>query len=240
MTALSEETATILKTSVLNELRPALCRDLNPVMHFPHLKSKYILNRDDEEIISSIPISRQKVDKLIDILVQKGEKGFDELVRSIVKDRTQLFLAQKLNQAYEEKQKRLQAIEMDLRLSQREDQQRSMSLRLSQGPVEHCNSPEPLAEPPSLKPVYTPQTGSHEKIKSGEFRSSISDLGVDTDKLPKPVMPLIGLLTDKEKDEELKKAEQSLKEDSFDEGSDDFDKNKVVIIEVVDGNESKA
>ena len=42
------------------------------------------------------------------IQISQGEQGFDELIKSIVNDRTQLHLAQKLNQAFEEKHKRLQ------------------------------------------------------------------------------------------------------------------------------------
>ncbi len=38
----------------------------------------------------------------------KGSKGFDELVKSLIQERTQLFVAEELNRAFEEKKKRLE------------------------------------------------------------------------------------------------------------------------------------
>ena len=38
--------------------------------------------------------------------MKKGRKGFDELVISIIQERTQIFLAESLNKAFEEKRKR--------------------------------------------------------------------------------------------------------------------------------------
>ena len=39
--------------------------------------------------------------------MMKGKRGFDEFVKSLIEERTQVFLAEELNKAYEDKVKRV-------------------------------------------------------------------------------------------------------------------------------------
>ena len=93
------------------------------------------------------------------------------------------------------------------------------SYRASQSPVEHCNSPEP---------------GKDFAFMSLEsLRSSFSDLGVDTDKLPKPVMPDKVGISEGEKKKDM--------DDGCDFEKDiDTDSLKSVEIVIEDLKESKA
>lgn len=67
------------------------------------------------------------------------------------------------------------------------------SLYSSCEPVEHCNSPEPEADAPAFKPKSEPEKSlpsvSQEFQSYRPYINSVSDLGVDTETLPKPVMP---------------------------------------------------
>lgn len=169
-------------------------------------------------------------------------------------------------------------------------------MRLSQGPVEHCTSPEPKLDFPglgintgkthilqkvepslfadveksddkslespsselasltglssisnSLKPVSLhtiPQTGSlkDEPMQSWSDGSLISDLGVDTDKLPKPLMHKIDMCSDGVESDsvsEQKKEEKVPEEDTSDEDTD-LDRGHKVSIKIVDNNSSYA
>ncbi|KAH3796846.1 uncharacterized protein LOC127837498 [Dreissena polymorpha] len=218
------ETITILKASVLNELRPVLCRDLTPENHFPYLRSRYILGQDDIDRIVHQTTKKQKADMFIEILNQKGQSGFDELVKSIIKERTQIFLAEKINKAFEEKMHRLNAIfNHNNSSSPVLDPEPSLgsSYRASQSPVEHCNSPEPE------KACYSPF------LSLESLRSSYSDLGVDTDKLPKPVMPDKVDISEGEKKKEV--------DDGCDFDKDSYsDSLKSVEIVIENSKESKA
>ena len=67
---------------------------------------RYVLSVEDEEIIESQITSRDKVHKLIDILLERLPQGFDELVKSLIEGKTQIHLAKMLNEAFENKQRK--------------------------------------------------------------------------------------------------------------------------------------
>ena len=62
-----------------------------------------MLSRDDEEMIEAEISTKQKTHLLLDILSKKVPKGFDELVKSLIQDKTQIHLAEMLNKEYEQK-----------------------------------------------------------------------------------------------------------------------------------------
>ncbi|KAL3871522.1 hypothetical protein ACJMK2_039515 [Sinanodonta woodiana] len=99
-----------LKIQVLEEKRAELCKNLTAIEHFPYLRSKYILTLEDEEVIKQELTSKQKNSKFLDLLIKRGPKAFDELVKSILEIKTQVFLAEMLNKTYEEKRRMLQAV----------------------------------------------------------------------------------------------------------------------------------
>ncbi|KAL4219297.1 hypothetical protein ACF0H5_021877 [Mactra antiquata] len=97
-----------LKSMVLNENRSLLCSNIEPKLHYPYLRSKLVLCKDNEEEIESQTTTKLKVHKLIDLLIQRP-MGYDHLVKSIIQEKIQIFIAEKLNKDFEEKKKRLMA-----------------------------------------------------------------------------------------------------------------------------------
>lgn len=88
---------------ILEEQRHYLCKHLNPQDHFAYLRSKHLLTREDEELIKSEVTSKRRAERFLDILVQKGPNCYKSLVDALLKNGTQLFLAEKLNKEYERK-----------------------------------------------------------------------------------------------------------------------------------------
>ena len=77
----------------------ALCEYIEPRRHYSYLRSKFLLSSDDHERIDSALTRRDRVIKLIDILLTKGPTAFDGLCDSIREERTQTFLLEILNKA---------------------------------------------------------------------------------------------------------------------------------------------
>ena len=63
------------------------------------------MSRDDEEIIESQKTTKEKVHVLIDILMKKVPQGFDEIVKSLIQERTQVHVAEMLNKEFENKRR---------------------------------------------------------------------------------------------------------------------------------------
>ncbi|KAK3586971.1 hypothetical protein CHS0354_026686 [Potamilus streckersoni] len=155
-----EELILDLKIQVLEEKRAELCKNLTAFEHFPYLRSKYILTLEDEEVIKQELTSKQKNSKFLDILIKRGPKAFDELVKSILEIKTQVFLAEMLNKTYEEKRRMLQVINKD-----------SKKLATSD---EACSKLEPFSQ--TTHPVPNPAKHNMASIQ----------LNVDTLSLPTP------------------------------------------------------
>lgn len=229
MSVSEEEMHARLKASVLDENRPVLCKNLDPKLHYPYLRSKYVLSEEDEELIEVQPIRQQKVHKFIDILMKKGRPGYDELIKSIIQERTQIFLAKQLNQAFEEKVKRLRA------LLAANNNMRDSSL--SQIPADSLKqstdaSPIKIMDLPNFDSLQS-STDTVSSLVSDSLKSSCSDIGVDTDKLPVPVMKqkVVDIET-------LKLSRKESCENSFDE---DLEDNKSLTDSVfTSGSESRA
>lgn len=98
-----EEILHEVRLNILEEQRHYLCKHLNPQDHFAYLRSKHLLTREDEELIKSEVTSKRRAERFLDILVQKGPNCYKSLVDALLKNGTQLFLAEKLNKEYERK-----------------------------------------------------------------------------------------------------------------------------------------
>lgn len=87
--------------------------------HFDYLRSKKVLTRDDQDTIKQEPSQSAKAGKLLDIVQTKGPDGYEALVLSIQKNKTQPFLVTMLNKEFESRKnayicKYIQLISMPL------------------------------------------------------------------------------------------------------------------------------
>lgn len=99
----SEEEIMDIKIKILEEKREYLCKFLNPETHFPYLRSVSILSQEDQERIQCQETSKTKANKFLDILTSKGPAAYEHLVFSLKKDKTQMFIVEKLNKEFESK-----------------------------------------------------------------------------------------------------------------------------------------
>eukprot|EP00920_Eleutheroschizon_duboscqi_P022704 GHVT01055298.1.p1 GENE.GHVT01055298.1~~GHVT01055298.1.p1 ORF type:complete len:166 (-),score=5.73 GHVT01055298.1:505-1002(-) len=86
-----------LKIKILNDLRHQLCKDILVQRHFSYLRSKYVLTQQDEQMILHECTDPDRASKFLDILCQKGSKGFDSFCESLREDQTQIHLLKKLH-----------------------------------------------------------------------------------------------------------------------------------------------
>lgn len=93
------------KQQTLQEMRITLVKDLEPKKLYAYLRSKGVLDEDDQEEVESDRAPRKmRAERFIDILSKKSDKGFDELCHCILQTLTgQLHLLQKLLKLFEEK-----------------------------------------------------------------------------------------------------------------------------------------
>jgi hypothetical protein len=98
---LREQAVCEIKMKVIEKHYDDLCKYLEPRRHFSFLRSKSVLSQDDQEAINCLAVRTERCQKFLDILMTKGNSGFDELCASLQRERTQPFLLQELNLAYE-------------------------------------------------------------------------------------------------------------------------------------------
>jgi len=67
------------KRETLRELRDVLVRDLDPAKFYAFLRSKSVLDIDDQDEIECEKVRRRKAEKFLDILESKNFNGFDAL-----------------------------------------------------------------------------------------------------------------------------------------------------------------
>lgn len=188
MAATNKEILESFKLCVLDEKRHFLCLNLTPKDHYPYLRSSRILTEDDEELIELQQLRKQKVHKFLDILIKRGPKGYDELVKSILLQTTQIFVVEQLNKAYEEKQKRFLAL-----------------LKDSHTPVQHSISTTDTSLSITDK-LDTPSIGEPDLV----FHCDTSeDVSVSLCSLPIPVM-LSSDKTRTQKNEESSKRDKQI------------------------------
>lgn len=227
MSVSEEEVYAWLKSSVLEENRPMLCKTLTPNQHYPYLRSKFVLSRDEEELIEAEPTTKQKVHTFLEILMKKNGKGYDELVKSILQERTQIFVATKLNQAFEEKLKRLRAIAA----SKCKD---TSSQQTGPTPIENLQKADltKLGDLPKFESLQSQVSTVSGSVLRDSWKSACSDSVLESDNLPIPVMQK------KVPDvEELRLSRKESCENSFEE---DLDETKSVTDSIISESESKA
>ena len=92
-----------IKLEVLEEKRDSLTKSLDAEKYLAHLRSKRIIDRDDEQIIKSKVTGREKAETLLDMLAKGDPIAFDELCEALLKNKTQIHLLQMLLDNFEEK-----------------------------------------------------------------------------------------------------------------------------------------
>ena len=99
------ELYTEYKLETLEELRSSLVKDIEPKKLYSALRTKGVIDGDDQDDIESDRASRRiRAERLLDILSKKGGKGFDEFCAGILQHLTgQLHLLQKILKVFEEK-----------------------------------------------------------------------------------------------------------------------------------------
>lgn len=90
------------KIETMVQLRSYFNENTDVDDHIDFLRSERILNQSDAEEINSLITSRKKADILLDKIIKKGGKGFDAICKSLLHNRVQLFLLEKLNKTFEE------------------------------------------------------------------------------------------------------------------------------------------
>ena len=89
------------KRETLSELRDVLVRDIDPTKFYAFLRSKSILDSDDQEEIECEKIRRRKAESFLDVLERKSG-GFDALCECLLnKTAGQLHLLEKLLKKFE-------------------------------------------------------------------------------------------------------------------------------------------
>jgi len=90
------------KRETLRELRDVLVRDLDPAKFYAFLRSKSVLDIDDQDEIECEKVRRRKAEKFLDILESKNFNGFDALCECLLeKIAGQLHLLQKILKKFE-------------------------------------------------------------------------------------------------------------------------------------------
>ena len=98
---LDQEELCIIAREVLESHRTALVANLDPEPHFPILKSRNVITASECEEISRIPSKRGRAEKLIEILLTRGNNGYLALAQSMLEEKTQMFLLKQLNKSFE-------------------------------------------------------------------------------------------------------------------------------------------
>jgi len=91
------------KREVLEKERHLLCTNLDPRSHYPYLRSRGVINCDEQERVHNCRSNESRAAStglLLDIIATKSE-GFTELCNSIEVDGTQMFLLEALNKSLE-------------------------------------------------------------------------------------------------------------------------------------------
>ena len=92
-----------IKLEILEEKRDHLTRSLDAEKYLAHLRSKRILDQDDEQVIKSKVTGRQKAETLLDMLARGDPSAFDELCEALLKNKTQVHILQMLLDSFEDK-----------------------------------------------------------------------------------------------------------------------------------------
>ena len=85
---------------------------MTPDAYFPYLRSAYLISVDDQELIQAEKTRKAKSQVLLDILMQKGPRCYEGLIRAIQygSNNTQIFLVENLNKEFEKKKNNMKGL----------------------------------------------------------------------------------------------------------------------------------
>ena len=98
---LDQEQLCQISRDILEKYRTHLVENIDPVSHFPVLKSRNVITASECDEISQLASRKRRAEKLVDLLLTRGNEGYLALAESMVHEKTQMFLLRKLNQAFE-------------------------------------------------------------------------------------------------------------------------------------------
>lgn len=99
---LTEQDLVNIKLTVLTLERQEIARNIDPRRFFGHLRAKYIFDERDCDEIRALPSRIGSAEAFVDILKRKGAQGYDEFCSALMKDKTQLFLLQRMTKTLEQ------------------------------------------------------------------------------------------------------------------------------------------
>ena len=91
------------KSEVLKELRPFLVDKLEPHKLFTYLRSCQVLDGDDQEDIEAERTRKRRNERLIDMVKNRGQEGFDNFCEAIRQNATQIFILTKILNSFQKK-----------------------------------------------------------------------------------------------------------------------------------------
>ena len=94
---LDEKDLNGIKQNVLVHLRQELVDNVDPRRYMTFLRSKYVLDERDCDVIKSTPSRHASAEKFFDLLAKKGSSGYDEFCNALLYDKTQVFLLTSMN-----------------------------------------------------------------------------------------------------------------------------------------------
>ncbi|XP_065068148.1 uncharacterized protein LOC135693544 [Rhopilema esculentum] len=98
-----EEIYLQLKEEVLKDLRPFLVQNLECQKLFAFLRSREVLDVDDQEEIEAEKIRRRRNERLLDIVKSRGSDGFDNFCEAIRQNKTQIFILKAILDSFQKK-----------------------------------------------------------------------------------------------------------------------------------------
>ena len=90
-----------ISRDILEKHRTSLVENIDPENHFPVLKSRNVITASECDEISQLGSRTRRAERLVEILITRGNYGYLALAESMVREKTQMFLLRKLNQSFE-------------------------------------------------------------------------------------------------------------------------------------------
>ncbi|XP_071948254.1 uncharacterized protein [Antedon mediterranea] len=100
--SIKEEYEHFLHCEVIENNFAFLCDNINPSDHVDFLRSERIFDQETVEDIMSQTTTRQRCRTFLGYLKRRGHTAFQIFVKSLMKNRTQVFIVKRLNVALED------------------------------------------------------------------------------------------------------------------------------------------
>ena len=95
-----------ISREILEMHRTSLVENIDPENHFPVLKSRNVITSSECDEISQLSSRHRRAERLVEILTTRGNDGYLALAESMVREKTQMFLLQKLNRSFESQRRK--------------------------------------------------------------------------------------------------------------------------------------